>query len=114
MGTSKAVRGLTTSFVEQIAAAVDADVQERVADALERMFNGSAGRSAGPRKAAAQPKRERRSLSPAATRARKLQGKYLGALRSLKGRDRDKVKAIARTKGVAKAITVARALAAKG
>jgi hypothetical protein len=42
-----------------------------------------------------------------AARARKLQGQYMGALRSLKGADRAKVKAVAKQKGVATAVKLA-------
>jgi len=40
-------------------------------------------------------------------RARKLQGQYLGALKSLTGADRAKVKAVAKDKGVADAVKLA-------
>lgn len=42
--------------------------------------------------------------------ARQLQGKYLGALRSLKGEARAKVKALAQSKGVAAAVKLAKSL----
>jgi hypothetical protein len=42
-----------------------------------------------------------------AKRARKLQGQYLGALKSLAGADRAKVKAVAKDKGVAEAVKLA-------
>ena len=45
--------------------------------------------------------------TPKVARARKLQGQYLGALKSLKGADRAKVKAIAKDKGVAAAVKLA-------
>jgi hypothetical protein len=45
--------------------------------------------------------------TPKIARARKLQGQYLGALRSLKGSDRAKVKAVAKEKGVGAAVKLA-------
>ena|ERR1039457_2315931 len=45
--------------------------------------------------------------TPKVARARKLQGQYLGALKSLKGADRAKVKAVAKEKGVAAAVKMA-------
>jgi hypothetical protein len=43
-------------------------------------------------------------------RARKLQGQYLGLLKSLTGADRAKVKQIAKDKSVAEAVKLARSL----
>jgi len=45
--------------------------------------------------------------TPKVKRARKLQGQYLGALKSLTGADRAKVKAVAKEKGVAVAVKIA-------
>jgi hypothetical protein len=45
--------------------------------------------------------------TPKVARARKLQGQYMGALKSLKGADRAKVKAVAKEKGVAEAVKLA-------
>jgi hypothetical protein len=49
-------------------------------------------------------------LTPKVKRARKLQGQYLGFLRSLAGADRAKVKQIAAEKGVAEAVKLAQSL----
>ena len=59
----------------------------------------SAAKPAAAKKAA--------KASPKVARARKLQGQYLGALKSLKGADRAKVKAVAKDKGVAAAVKLA-------
>jgi hypothetical protein len=48
-----------------------------------------------------------KKATPKVARARKLQGQYLGALKSLKGADRAKVKAVAKDKGVAEAVKLA-------
>jgi len=52
-------------------------------------------------------KAKKAKLSPKALRARKLQGQYLGALKSLTGADRAKVKQTAADKGVAEAVKLA-------
>lgn len=56
---------------------------------------------------AAKPVAKKAKLSPTALRARKLQGQYLGALKSLTGADRAKVKKTAAEKGVAEALKLA-------
>ena len=48
-----------------------------------------------------------RTATPKAIRARKLQGQYMGALKSLKGEDKAKVKAVAKVKGVSEAVKLA-------
>jgi hypothetical protein len=48
-----------------------------------------------------------KKVTPKVKRARKLQGQYLGALKSLTGADRAKVKAVAKDKGVAEAVKLA-------
>jgi hypothetical protein len=56
------------------------------------------------------PAKKAKKASPKVTRARKLQGKYLGAMRALSADDRAKVKAVAREKGVADAVKLAMTL----
>jgi hypothetical protein len=51
-----------------------------------------------------------KKVTPQVKRARKLQGQYLGALKSLKGADRAKVKQTAAEKGVAEAVKLALSL----
>ena len=48
-----------------------------------------------------------KKVTPKVARARKLQGQYLGALKSLTGADRAKVKAVSKEKGVAEAVKLA-------
>ena len=48
-----------------------------------------------------------KKATPKVARARKLQGQYLGALKSLKGANRAKVKAVAKEKGVGEAVKLA-------
>jgi hypothetical protein len=57
----------------------------------------------------AMPKKVKKT-TPKIARARKLQGQYLGALKSLKGADRARVKETAAEKGVAEAVKLAQSL----
>jgi hypothetical protein len=66
--------------------------------------NGKVTKVAGMKPAAT---KKTRPATPKAIRARKLQGQYMGALRSLKGEDKAKVKAVAKEKGVAEAVKLA-------
>ncbi|MGA7743099.1 MAG: hypothetical protein WBP56_02340 [Polyangia bacterium] len=59
---------------------------------------------------AAKPVAKKVKLSPKVARARKLQGQYLGALKSLAGADRAKVKQTAAEKGVAEAVKLAKTM----
>jgi hypothetical protein len=67
------------------------------------------GRPPGPRATAPKPKRKF-TMTPKARAARKLQGQYLGALRTLLGEARRRVKALAKSKSVAEAVKLARKL----
>jgi len=51
-----------------------------------------------------------KKATPKVKRARKLQGQYLGALKSLTGADRAKVKQTAAEKGVAEAVRLAKTM----
>jgi hypothetical protein len=55
------------------------------------------------------PKKVKKA-TPKIAHARKLQGQYLGALRSFKGADRARVKRTAAEKGVAEAVRLAQSL----
>ena len=61
-------------------------------------------------KPAAKVVKRAKMASPKVARARKLQGQYLGALKSLVGADRAKVKQVAKEKGVADAVKLAMTL----
>jgi len=58
----------------------------------------------------AKPAIARKSATPKVLRARKLQGQYLGALKSLIGAERARVKQTAKDKGVAEAVKLALSL----
>jgi hypothetical protein len=64
--------------------------------------HATAARPAAPKKA--------RKATPKVARARKLQGQYLGALKSLKGADRARVKRTAAEKSVGEAVKLAQSL----
>jgi hypothetical protein len=79
-----------------------------------KVTNGASKRSAGAAKAGAataKPAARKIRMTPKAAKARKLQGQYLGALRSLKDDARDRVKKLAQEKGVGEAIKLAQSLA---
>jgi hypothetical protein len=60
------------------------------------------------------PPKKVKKVTPKVARARKLQGQYLGALKSLTGADRAKVKQTAADKGVAEAVKIALSLKKAG
>jgi hypothetical protein len=59
------------------------------------------------------PAKKVKKVTPKVARARKLQGQYLGALKSLVGEDRAKVKQVVKEKGVAQAVKLALSLKKK-
>ena len=116
--TDANILALVQAFARQIAAAVEAAAVARVQAALAGAFGTPAKHRPGrpPKSAAvaAPPARNRKKkASPKVVRARKLQGQYLGALKSLAGADRAKVKAVAKAKGVPAAVKLAASLKAK-
>lgn len=70
----------------------------------EQRREGLVAHATGARPAAA---KKVKKVTPKVKRARKLQGQYLGALKSLAGADRAKVKQMAAEKGVAEAVKLA-------
>jgi hypothetical protein len=113
------ISAIVQNFVAQITAAVEASAVARVQAALAGALGTSVKRGPGrPPKSAAAPARptvakKMKKASPKVVRARKLQGQYLGALKSLTGADRAKVKAVAKTKSVAQAVKLALTLKKK-
>ena len=69
------------------------------------------GRPARAEAAGTKTRKRRFTMTPKARAARKRQGQYLAALRRLKFAERNRVKALARKEGVAKAVEFARKLA---
>lgn len=101
-------------MVDDLAAVIAERVRARIIAAIDEAFDEVSsrpaergvreGRHTGPR---------RRASSPAMARARKVQGQYLGALRTLTGDARKKVKALAQSEGVGPALALARSLSKK-
>jgi hypothetical protein len=107
------INAMVETFARQIAAAVEASMAERIQATIAGAFGSPVKRGPGrpPKLAAARAKlTAAKKASPKVTRARKLQGQYLGALKSLTGANRAKVKAVAKEKGVAAAVKLALAL----
>jgi hypothetical protein len=104
---------LVAAFARQITAIVEATMTKRMQAALATAFGTPAKRGPGrPPKQFAAPARpmaskRKKKASPKVAWARKLQGQYLGALKSLTGSARAKVKAMAKEKGVAEAVKLA-------
>jgi hypothetical protein len=118
--TDANILALVQAFARQITAAVEASAVARVQAVLAGAFGTPVKRKPGrpPKQptavaTAAPPAKKRKRASPKQARARKLQGQYLGALKSLTGADRAKVKAVAKSKGVAAAVRLALTLKKK-
>ncbi|MGD0836343.1 MAG: hypothetical protein ABSB49_06830 [Polyangia bacterium] len=112
------ITAIIDTFVNQITAAVEAAAAKRLQTAIAGAFGTSPKRGPGRRaKQAVAPvageqaaaKRVRR-VTPKVIRARKIQGQYLGALRALSAADKAKVQAVAKEKGVAAAVKMAKGL----
>jgi hypothetical protein len=73
----------------------------------EERREGKSTQAAGAKPATA---KKVKKVTPQVKRARKLQGQYLGALKSLTGADRAKVKQTAAEKSVAEAVKLALSL----
>jgi hypothetical protein len=115
MTKTPAIESIIQEFVARLETAVRAEAGERVRAAVKAAL----GEESAPAKTApAAPVmaksdgsagRQRSKLSPAATEARKLQGRYLGLLRGLSASARARVQKVAREQGVAAAIKFAAA-----
>jgi hypothetical protein len=93
-----AINRLIAEFVDELTDAVEAMASTRIEAAMRDAFGDSAGGVGGSVRA-----KRRGPVS----HKRRLQGQYLGRLRSLKGAERSRVRAIARKKGVAEAVRAA-------
>ncbi len=109
------ITALVEDFVKQIIAATEASAAERVQEALAAAFGASQKRGPGRPKKGGQGLAlvKAAPVNPKLARARKLQGQYLGALKGLGETDRAKVKAVAKSKGVAAAVKLAASLKKK-
>jgi hypothetical protein len=88
-----AIRGMTLEQLVELVGGKQAVVPKRTAPK----------RRARAAKAAAKPKRKITS-SPALRAARKIQGQYIGLMRKLSPKEKQRIQAIARTKSVAAAV----------
>ena len=113
---------LIENFTKEIAAAAVANANQRAQAALAEVFGRPPKRGLGrpPIQAEASvdkapaaksaPARKASKVSPKQARARKLQGRYLGALKGLVATDKAKVQAMAKGKGVPAALALAASL----
>ena len=107
---------LVRDFTARLVEAVEAQVRERVLAAAARAFalptaNRSATSLKGGVEGGAAPKTGRTlKLTAKGLAIRKLQGQYLGVLRGLAPTARERVKAVAKRKGVAAAVAFAESL----
>ena len=113
MPTIRTQREESATFIDDLAATIAEKVRARIIAAVDDAFAGATRPSAEVSPAGGVPRLKRRALSPAMARARKVQGQYLGALRGLTGDSRKKVKALAQSEGVGKALALARSLIKK-
>jgi len=103
-----AVDHLIAQFLQSVEEIINDHAHARIRTALGRAF-GTVDPS-GPSRAGRPPGRRAGGAGRApgrVSRARRLQGQYLGALRGLKGRARARVKKLAQQKGVAEAVKLA-------
>ncbi len=84
--------------------------KSKIAKYREARREGQVVQTGSAKPAAAKVIKKAKKASPKVARARKLQGQYLGALKSLTGVDRAKVKQLAKDKGVADAVKLAMTL----
>ena len=119
--SSPDLRPLIAQFVSRVVSLVNDATDQRV----RGLVSTALGPSRGARPATALAPlvatgdapslvmaRPKRPLSPKAARARRLQGQYLGALRSLTPDQRKRVTTLARDKGVPEALKLARSFKA--
>jgi hypothetical protein len=115
---SAEVEAIITSFVERIIATVESQTVQRVQRAVLVAFPrspaspmpSSRARETSPAAETSAKKTRKFNLTPKGLAARKLQGKYMGFLRALPEAKRERVKLVAREKGVAAAIQFAASL----
>jgi hypothetical protein len=97
-------------FVKRVAALVAARAQEQARAVVLGALGGGEAEGLIRRGPGRPPASRKITLTAKASKARKLQGKYLGSLRRLKGADRGRVKRMAKEKGVAEAVRLAATL----
>ena len=119
--TASNITVLIETFAIQITAAVEAAMADKLQAALAGAFGAPKKRGPGrppkqisaavtPVAAKPTPARKAAKATPKVARARKIQGQYLGAWKSLSGANRAKVRAVARDQSVADAVKLALSL----
>jgi hypothetical protein len=114
--TSGPLQKLVDEFVDSLNAIIMAQAREHarvvVASALGSTDGGAVRRGPGrPPGSGAKTARPPVRATAKLSKARQLQGQYLGSLRRLRGAERARVKKVAREEGVAEAVKLAAKLA---
>ena len=111
------LESLVRDFTTRLVATIEAQTSQRIRNIVSTVLVvSSSPSSASPPKKTEPTKMEPRlpapwrKLSGKAVAARKLQGKYIGALRALQPGARARVKKVAREQGVAAAVKLAQSL----
>jgi len=110
------ITALIEEFAAKLVAATEAAASERIHAALSAAFGTPVKRGPGRPKQTVAPvakpagARRKMRLTPKLLAARRVQGQYLGALRSLNQANRAKVKSVAKDKGVPAALKLALSL----
>lgn len=107
------IEPIIRSFVESVIAIVEGQMVQRVQNAVASAFAASAapktisGAETGHAAKPATKKGRKLNLSPEAIAVRKRQAKYMSIIKPLTTTNRERVKKVAREKGVAAAIRFA-------
>ena len=132
MSVNQAIKNLIEEFASKLIAEVESSTTQRIQSVLASAF-GAPAKSAPkaarkavafaqvvtlpvkrgpgrPKSTAPKAPKVKKVVSPEVARTRKIQGQYLGALRSLNATDKAKVRALAKEKGSAVALKLAQSL----
>jgi len=110
MTNDHSVQALVESFAVRVQAHAESAVESRVRQVLASLLTPGRPIPGPKRSRLLSAEAARAPLSAKAARGRRLQGQYLGALRSLRGAARERVKRTARAEGVAAAVKLAASL----
>jgi hypothetical protein len=114
---SPEIQALIHGFTARLTAAVEAQTSQRIQGIVSAALAGSDVTTRPSRRWPAEPSKSGASTNPSVNKmsykvlaVRKLQGKYIGALRRLRPGARNRVKKVAREQGVAAAVRLAQSL----
>ena len=115
MKGSTDIQALVRDFTIRLVAAAEAEAAERVRSAAASVFGlppsrGSRNALRSPPQEWPAPRARRQTLSAKTLAARQVQGQYLGVLRGLAPAARERVKKVAKEKGVAAAVAFGKTL----